>query len=339
MPRSLSHGKVSTMRRRTVLGLLAGVAAGPFPASAQQGSVPVVGYLHSLSPVRNAHIAAAFRRGLNDAGFVEGQSVQIEYRWAEGQVDRLPAMAADLVRRQVSVIAAAGGSPPVLAAKAATTSIPIVFMSADSDPVRSGIVASLARPGGNVTGMSLLGSALGAKRLAILQELVPRATAVAILVNPNNRNAEPDTAEIAAAVRAAGQRLVILHARAADEMAAAFDTLVHEKAEALVLTSDGIFTDERLRIVSLAERHRIPTIYQFREFAQSGGLVSYGTSLAETSRQLGVYAGRILKGAKPADLPVLQPTTFELVINLRTAKAQGIEIPSKLLFTADEVIE
>jgi putative ABC transport system substrate-binding protein len=331
------------MKRRDFSALLGGAALAPLAlsraASAQQGATPVIGYLHSLSAVRNAHVAAAFRRGLNDAGFVEGQSVQVEYRWAEGQVDRLPAMAADLVRRPVNLIAAAGGTPPVLAAMASTTSIPIVFMGADADPVRSGIVASLARPGGNVTGLSLLGSVLGAKRLAILRELVPSATVIAMLVNPRNRNAEPDAAEIAAAVQASGQRLVVLHASEAGQLSAAFDTLVREKADALVLTSDGIFTNERLQIIALAERHRIPTIYQFREFAQSGGLISYGTSLSEASRQLGVYAGRILKGAKPADLPVLQPTTFELVINLKTAKAQGIEIPSKLLFTADEVIE
>jgi putative ABC transport system substrate-binding protein len=301
--------------------------------------MPVIGYLHSLSPVQGAHVASAFRRGLNDAGFVEDQNVKIEYRWAEGQVERLPAMAVDLVRRQVNVIAASGGSPPVLAAKAATASIPIVFMTSDADPVRSGIVASLARPGGNVTGMSLLGSALGAKRLAILREIVPRAAVIAVLVNPRNRNAEPDTAEITAAVHAAGQRLVILHARAAGELEAAFDTLVREKAEALVLTSDGIFTDARIQIVALAERHRVPTIYHFREFAQSGGLISYGTSLVETSRQLGVYAGRILKGAKPSELPVLQPTTFELVINLKTAKALGLTVPLTLQAAADEVIE
>jgi putative ABC transport system substrate-binding protein len=331
------------MRRRDFIALMGGAAAAPLAlprgTRAQQAATPVIGYLHLLSAVRNAHVATAFRRGLNDAGFVEGQTVQIEYRWADGQVDRLPAMAADLVGRRVNIIAASGGTPPALAAKAATTSIPIVFMGADADPVRSGIVASLARPGGNVTGMSLLGSALGAKRLAILRELVPRATVIAMLVNPRNRNAEPDAAEIAVAVQAAGQQLVTLHASAAGELGAAFDTLVREKAGGLVLTSDGIFTNERLQIVALAERHRVPTIYHFREFAQSGGLISYGTSLAEASRQLGVYAGRILKGAKPADLPVLQPTTFELVINLRTAKALGIEIPSKLLFTADEVIE
>ena len=331
------------MRRREFMALIGAAAAAPvswpLAASAQQGAMPVVGYLHSLSPVRNAHIAAAFRRGLSDGGFVEGQNVQIEYRWAEGQVDRLPAMALDLVRRQVNVIAASGGSPPVLAAKQATTSIPIAFMSADSDPVRSGIVESLARPGGNVTGMSLLGSALGGKRLAILLELLPAAKTIAVLINPRNRNAEPDAAEIAAAVRAGGQKLVVLHASAAGELNAAFATLASQNAEGLVLTSDGIFTDARPEIVALAERHRVPTIYHFREFVQSGGLISYGTSLAETSRQLGVYVARILKGAKPADLPVLQPTTFELVINLRTAKTLGLAIPSKLLFTADEVIE
>jgi putative ABC transport system substrate-binding protein len=328
------------VRRREFITLLGGAAAAwPLAARAQQPAMPLLGYLHYLTPRQNIHIDAAFRAGLKEMGYVEGQNVAIEYRWGEGRAERLQSLAEELARIPVKVLAASGGSVAALAAKAATSTIPIVFMAGDVDPVQAGLVASLARPGGNITGMSLMGGVLGVKRVEILREIVPNAAVIAVLVNPKNRNAEPDTNEVGAAVRAAGQKLIVLRASTAAEFDNAFASLVAEKANALIVTADGIFTDGRERLAALAVRYRVPVIYQWRELVRSGGLISYGASLADASRQLGVYAGRILKGTKPGDLPVMQPTKFDLVINLRAAKAIGLEVPPTLLARADEVIE
>jgi putative ABC transport system substrate-binding protein len=280
---------------------------------------------------------AAFRQGLGETGYVEGQNVAIEYRWAEGSYDRLPAMAADLVGRKVDVIVA-GGIPAALAAKSATSTIPIVF-SGIGDPVGTGLVASLARPGGNLTGISEMTTDLMAKRLELLSELVPQATVIALLVNPNNPNAKPYLREAQEAGRTKGVQLPILKASNESEIEAAFGTLVQLHASALIVVPDAFFSGRREQIVALASRHAVPAIYHLRELAAAGGLISYGASLTANRRQAGIYAGRVLKGAKPADLPVQQPTTFELVINLKTAKALGLTMPQSLLARADEVIE
>ena len=287
--------------------------------------MPVIGFLGSGSPGPSAPFTAAFRQGLAETGFVEGQNVAIEYRWAEGHYDRLPALAAELVGRKVDVIAA-GGPPPALAAKGATSTIPIVFSSGD-DPVATGLVASLARPGGNVTGISFLNVELHPKRLELLAEMAPQARVIALLVNPTNSNAERVVQELQEAARAKGVQLPILKASSESEIDAAFATLVQLHAAALVVSADPFFNSRREQLVALASRHAIPAIYGFREFAASGGLISYGASITAASRQVGTYAGKILKGAKPADLPVVQPTKFELVINLKTAKALGLTVP------------
>jgi putative ABC transport system substrate-binding protein len=325
------------MRRREFLSLLAGATSWPLAARAQQPAMPVIGYM-SVAP-RADHYDGEFRHGLGEAGFVVERNVAIEYRRAEGQHDRLPAFAADLVSRRVNLIAAMGGSTAPQAAKAATSTIPIVFSIGDADPVQAGLVISLARPGGNVTGASLMGGALGVKRVGLLRELLPGATAFAVLANPNNPNSNSDVSEVEAAVRAAGVRPVILQASASAELDAAFAKLLQERASALVVTADPFFTLHRRNLIAMAARFSVPAIYQWRLFAVDGGLMSYGASLTESIRRAGIYAGRILKGANPADLPVVQPTTFHLVINLKTAKALGLTVPPSVLAIADEVIE
>jgi putative ABC transport system substrate-binding protein len=325
------------MRRRELMAVLSGAAAWPLPARAQQKAMPVIGYLSNTSPGPAAPFLAAFRQGLGETGYVEGQNVAIEYRWAEGRYDQLPGLAADLVTRKVVVIVAAGGSPAARAAKNATSTIPIIFNS--GDPVGSGLVSNLARPGGNLTGISLITVELMSKRLELLSELVPQARVIALLVNPTNSTTERITSDVQEAARAKGVQLLILKADAENEIDAAFAPLGHQRADALVVSTDPFFTSRREQLVALASRHAVPAIYEWREFAAAGGLISYGPSLTAANRQVGVYTGKILKGAKPADLPVQQPTTFELVINLKTAKALGLTVPQSILARADEVIE
>jgi putative ABC transport system substrate-binding protein len=300
--------------------------------------MPLIGYLNGTSPGPAAPFVAAFRQGLSETGYVEGQSVAIDYRWAEGDYDRLPAMAADLVGRKVDLIAASGGPASALAAKSATSIIPIVFVSGD-DAVAAGLVASLARPGGNLTGVSFLDVELMPKRLDLLSELVPQAGVICLLVNPTNPNAERVMRDVQEAARMKGVQLPIQKARTESEIDAAFATLVQLKAGALVVGADAFFNSRREQLVALASRHQVPAIYEWREFPASGGLISYGTSIAAVYRQVGLYAGKILNGAKPADLPVEQPTTLELVVNLKTAKALGLTVPPSILARADEVIE
>jgi putative ABC transport system substrate-binding protein len=324
------------MKRRELIFLLGGAAAAwPLTARAQQKAMPVIGYLDSGSP--DPAYLAAFRHGLSDTGYVEGQNVAIESRWAEGRYDRLPALVADLVGREVNVIAALS-LPSVLPAKNATSTIPIVF-AVGADPVEFGLVASLARPAGNLTGVSFLNNELTPKRLELLSELVPQARIIALLVNPNNPNAESIMREAPEAARAKGVQLPILKARTESEIDAAFASLVQLHAGALVLGPDPLFLSRREQLVALASRHAVPAIYQWREAVAAGGLISYGPSQTAIFRQLGIYAGKILKGAKPADLPVQQPTTFELVIGLKTAKALGLIVPQSIFARADEVIE
>ncbi len=328
------------MRRREFIRLLGAAAAavGPLAARAQP-ALPVIGYLHSASPGPFAHLVAAFRQGLSESGFVEGRNVVIEYRWAEGQYDRLPAMAADLVRRQVNVIVAAAGGPPVLAAKAATTTIPIVC-SIGADPVAMGLVASLNRPGGNITGVVVLAPQMEGKRLGLIREVVPKASLIAVLLNPkNSTNYETQVKDVHEAAHAFSQQIHILSATTDHELAAAFASLAKLRVGALLVGADPSFNNRRVHIVALAARYAIPTIYEQREFAVAGGLMSYGTSLTDGYHQVGIYTARVLKGEKPADLPVIQSTKFEFVINLKTAKALGLEVPPGMSARADEVIE
>ncbi|MEA3040647.1 MAG: hypothetical protein QOC65_136 [Sphingomonadales bacterium] len=326
------------MKRRHFIGLMGSAALGwPLGASAQQ-PVPVIGFLHSGTADQNANRLAGFRKGLSEAGFVEGQNVAVEYRWAEGQAARLPELAADLVHRQVAVIATLSSQPATLAAKAATATIPIVFTWPGS-PVDTGLVASLNRPGGNATGISTLNAELAAKRLALLRELVPQAPVISALLNPRNPEADAVAKDLRATARTLGVELRVLHAGSDGEIDAAFATLASEPRGALVVNADPFLFIRRARITALAARYAVPAIYYDREFAVSGGLMSYGTDLPTAWGQAGTYVARILKGEKPANLPVAQPTKLELVINLKVAKALGLDLPPNLLFTADDVIE
>ena len=325
------------MRRREFIALLGGAAAWPLAAHAQQPGLPVVGYLSSGTPAGFAPMVAAFRRGLNEAGRVEDRDFTVEFRWSEGQDERLPALLADLIRRQPAVIAATGGSAPALAAKAATT-IPIVF-TGGQDPVKLGLVESLGRPGGNATGVVNIAPALTSKRLELLRELVPNPALIAALANPGAMGTDDQLAQLEEAAARLGQRIQIFNAGAEGEFDASFAAIARARAAALYVLADPFFTSLAARLVALAAQHALPASYSFRNFPAAGGLMSYGANLPDQHRQAGVYAGRILKGAKPSDLPVLQPTKFDLVINLKSAKALSLEVPAKLLALADEVIE
>ena len=328
------------MKRRAFIAVFAGAAAAPLVGSrtarAQQPAPPVVGFLRSTSLAQSTHLVTAFRQGLKEAGFVEGQNVAIEFHSAESQLDRLPALVAELIRRPVAVIV--GNVAPALAAKAATTTVPIVFVTG-SDPVQDGLVASLNRPGGNVTGVSFFSGVLGAKRLELLRQLVPRATTIAMLVNPNISNTEADRREVQTAAQAIGQQLVILDVSSVRDIETAFAAFVQRRVGALLVGAGAFLNSNRERIVALAARHALPASYAQREAVLAGGLMSYGSSITDAYRQAGIYAGRILKGEKPGDLPVMRSTKFEFVLNLKTAKSLGLTVPPTLLALADEVIE
>jgi ABC-type uncharacterized transport system substrate-binding protein len=325
------------MRRREFIMLIGGAAAWPLAARAQQPAMPVVGLMAGSSPGALRQQVAAFRDGLKETGLIEGQNLAIEFRFAEGQLDRFPSFASDLARRQVTVIVATTVAG-AFAAKRATTTIPIVF-SVGNDPVEVGLVPSLNRPGGNMTGVHQLTSGLEAKRLGLLHEMVPRATTIAVLINPNFESAATQLRDVQEATARLGVQLVVLNANVESELDAAFSTIVQQKAGAALVCASPFFNARRQQLVVLAARHAVPAIYEWREFAEAGGLMSYGTKLADAYRQAGIYAGRILKGEKPADLPVVQLSAFEFVINLNTAKALGIEVPPTLSARADEVIE
>ena len=328
------------MKRREFIALLGGAAAAwPLAARAQQPAMPVVGIINAGSPETSVSRVTAFRQGLGELGYVEGQNVTIDYRWAEGRYDRYPELVADLIRRKVSVIATGASGPAAFAAKAATSSMPIVF-GVGEDPVRLGLVASLARPGGNVTGVNFFTAEVAAKRLGLLRELAPRTTRVAVLVNPANAaSAESTARDVRAAAPALGLQVQMLNAATVREIDTAYASLVRERADALVVAGDGFFNSRRVQLAMLAVRHAIPATYSVRDYPEAGGLISYGTSFADTFRQIGIYCGRILKGATPADLPVLQSTKFELVVNMQAARMLGIDVPPMLLARADEVIE
>ena len=323
------------MRRRELLLVLSGALTGASALRAQQKAMPVIGFLSSRSPGEAAGSVAAFRQGLVETGYVEGQNLAIEYRWAEGHYDRLPALAADLVGRKADVIPATGGPVSARAGKNATSTIPIVFTTGD-DPVATGLIASLARPGGNLTGFTLLVGELLPKRLELLSALVPQGGVFALLANPSPVNTERDVTDAQEAAHAKGVQLHILKAGSEDEIGAAFTSLVQLHASALIVQADPFFDGRREQIIALASRHAVPAIYAWREFAAPGGLISYGPSLTATYREAGIYAGRILRGAKPADLPVQQPTKFELVVNLKTAQQLGLAVPPSILARADE---
>jgi putative ABC transport system substrate-binding protein len=326
------------MKRRDVLTLLGGAIALPFAAHAQQPAKPVIGFLSGRSSGESRVVVDAFRKGLGEAGFVEGQNVAIDFQWADGQYDQLPSQAAEFVRRQVAVIVAVGAVQAIRAAETATSTIPIVFNTGD-DPVRLGLVASLSRPGGNATGASPVSQALEAKRLDMVHALAPKGTVIAMLVNPNNPAAELQSKEVQAAARTLGRELHVLSAGTASEIDGAFAKLAQSGAGALMVSGDPFFNSRREQIVALATFQKIPAIFHAREFAAAGGLMSYGPSIEDGYHQVGIYTGQILKGEKPADLPVIQPTKFNLVINLKTAKTLNIDVPLTLLALADEVIE
>jgi putative ABC transport system substrate-binding protein len=325
-------------RRELIAGLGGAAVAWPLAARAQQAAMPLVGFLHDGSAESRIHLAAAFRAGLAEAGFIEHRNVVVEYRWAEDQFDRLPALVAELVQGQAAVIVTPGSPAAALAAKAATSTIPIVF-SVGSDPVKLGLVNSLNRPGGNITGVSYFTQELGPKRLGLLRELMPGGAEVFVLANPKAPATDSFVNDLQAAAAAVGQQLFVLHMSTIQEMIAAFPVMAQRHTPAFVIAPDPLFTSRRVQLVLLATRYAVPAIYSSREFAEIGGLMSYGTNLADLYRQVGVYAGRILKGAKPADLPVMQPTKFEFVVNLAAAKALGLTVPGTLLARADEVIE
>ena len=326
------------MRRRELMVLLGGALTGSPAARAQQKAMPVIGFLGVSSPGPNAQSVAAFHQGLSETGYVEGQNIAIEFRWAEGRYDRLPALAADLVGRRVNVIVTQGGTAVAVAARNATSTIPIVFI-VGGDPVGDGLVASFPRPGANLTGVTIITVELMPKRLELLAELVPQVSVIALLVNPKSASGERQIKDVQEAAREKQVQLRILQASAENEIDAAFAALVQMRAGALVVGADPFFNSRREQIVALAARYAVPAIYEWREFAVAGGLISYGPSFPAVNRQVGVYAGKILNGAKPADLPVEQPTKFELVINLKTAKALGLTVPPSILARADEVIE
>jgi ABC-type uncharacterized transport system substrate-binding protein len=327
------------MRRRKFIALIGSVAAAlPLAVRAQQPKTPIIGWLSTRSPAEAASVLQAFRQGLGETGYFEGKNVTIEYRWAEGQYDRLPALAAELVHLGVAVIAATGGEPSPLAAKAATATIPIVF-TAGGDPVEHGLVASLNHPGGNLTGTTIMGLQMGPKRLDLVRQLVPNATTVALLTNPAMSAALPEVRDVQEAGRAIGMQINVLNAGTESEINSAFTTIAERRNDALIIGTDPFLLGQRDLLVRLAAQHKIPTIYFLREFVEAGGLLSYGPNIANGYRQAGVYTGQILSGASPATLPVLQPTQFVLHLNLKTAKALGLTVPDKLLALADEVIE
>jgi putative ABC transport system substrate-binding protein len=326
------------VKRREFITLLGSAAASwPLATRAQQPGVPVVGFLSGSSPTERASLLAAFQQGLAQSGYIEGQNISIEYRWAEGQYHRLPELGRELVRKPIAVFVAFDG-PSALAAKATTTSIPIVF-NTGIDPVAIGLVLSLSHPGGNLTGVNMIAGPLPAKQFGLLHEVIRKGTTIALLINPNNANAERDRAIVEEAARAAGRQVIVLLASTEDDFAAVFATLVREQAGALLVNSDVFFTSRHEQIVALAERHAIPVMAAWREFPVAGGLMSYGPSLKDASQQVGFYTAKILGGAKPADLPIIQPTKFDLMINLKTAKTLGIEVPDQLLALADEIVE
>jgi putative tryptophan/tyrosine transport system substrate-binding protein len=326
------------VKRRKFITLIGGAAAWPLTARAQQASVPVIGFLHPSSAEAYASLMLAFRKGLGEVGYVEGQNLIIEYRWADDHTDRLPALAAELVGQRVSVIATANATAAALAAKAATSTIPIVF-TIGADPVQFGLVASLNRPGGNVTGVSFLSNLLVAKQLGLLQEFIPAASEYGLLVNPSNPNADSDTRQAKAAADSLGRKIDVVYASTERDLGTAFAALIERRVAALVVAPDALFVSQREQLATLAARHAIPTIYSNRVYADAGGLISYGASQIDAYHQTGIYVGRILSGEKPAELPVIQPTKFELVINLKTARALNLQVPDKLLALADEVIE
>jgi len=327
------------MKRREFITLLGSTTfTWPLAARAQQSAMPVIGYVSARSPEAEASMLVAFRRGLNEAGFVEGKNVAIEFRWANGQYDRLPALVEDLVRRQVAVIVAGGGEVMALAAKATTKTIPIVF-NVGGDPVKTGLVTALNQPGGNLTGVTSFLGALGAKRLGLLRELVPTAAVIAVLVNPNDPVSKFELTDVQTAADTMAQQLIVLRATTEREIDAAFMPLAQQRAGALLVNSSPFFVTRANQIVLLATRHAVPVMYVRREFTTVGGLMSYGSITAETYGQMGIYAAKIINGARPSELPVLQPTKFELVINLQAARVIGIEVPATLLARADEVIE
>jgi putative ABC transport system substrate-binding protein len=323
------------MRRRAFIAALGGAAAWPLVAQAQQPAMPVIGFLNSASPGPFALLLSAFHEGLKDGGYVEGKNVTVEYRWADGQYDRLPALATDLVRRRVTVIAATGGTVTARAAKAATTTIPVLFIGG-ADPVGDGLVSSFNRPGGNVTGVSVYTSELAPKRLELLRELVPKATQIAVLMNPEN---PADSRDAQNMMERAGLPLLTLSARVETDLEREFVSASRHGAQALLVSADPFFNSRRTQVVALAARYAMPAAYPWSEYAKAGGLMSYGTSIPGAYRQIGQYVTRILKGEKPADLPVQQPTKFDFVVNLKTAKVLGIDVPTSLLLRADEVIE